>query len=79
MLDPGRTFRLDPETIPGSSQLICQTQSVGTMRINVHFHRNPLIMKCLIEQQGILYRYTVIFCRMPQKRRRCVRIYLIFQ
>ena len=79
MVDPGSTLGLDAKTIFGSRELISQTQTVGAMGINMHLHRDSLVVESLIKEQGIFHRYAVILRGMPQESGRRVRIYLIFQ
>ena len=45
MVDPGGTLGLDAETIFGSRELIGQTQTVGAMGINMHLHRDSLVVE----------------------------------
>ena len=53
MVDPGGTLGLDAETIFGSRELIGQTQTVGAMGINMHLHRDSLVVESLLFYQAL--------------------------
>ena len=78
-LNPALTFCLDSIAIGACCFCSGKSQTMTAHWINMQFCRNIQSVKCLEKQQGVLYRYSIIRCCMPQESRRGILRNIIFQ